>query len=89
MSAIHRYQVPVDDRPHRHILGGPILHVASRVTDSVEFWAIHDDDGMQQQRAFQVVQTAEEIPAGARHVGSAVAPGGRFTWHLFELESTP
>ena len=87
MSAIHRYEVPVGG-PHRLILGGPILHVASRITDTVEFWAIHDDDGIQQQRAFQVVQTAEEIPDGARHVGSAIAPGGRLVWHLFELESS-
>ena len=85
MIAVHRYEVPVDDRPHRHILGGPIVHVAGRFVDAVEFWAIHDDDGEQAQRTFQVVDTGEEIPAGATHVGSAIAPGGRFVWHLFEL----
>ena len=87
MNAIHRYEVPVDDRPHRHILGGPIVHVAARKVDTVEFWAIHDDDGIQQQRAFQVVGDGQELPAGARHVGTAIAPGDRFVWHLVELEA--
>ena len=87
MSAIHRYEVPVDDRPHRHILGGPIVHVAAFHVDAVEFWAVYDVDGMQQQRAFQVVGTGHEIPSGARHVGTAIAPGGRLVWHLMELEN--
>jgi hypothetical protein len=63
VKAIYRYEVPIDDRPHRHILGGEVIGVASRLVDVVEFWAIHDDDGIQQQRAFQVFGTGQEIPA--------------------------
>lgn len=87
MSAIYRYEVPVDGREHRHILGGPVVAVGSRMVDVVEFWAIHDDDGMQQQRAFVVVGTGQEIPDGATHIGTAVAPGGLLVWHLFELSA--
>jgi hypothetical protein len=85
VKAIYRYEVPIDDRPHRHILGGEVIGVASRLVDVVEFWAIHDDDGIQQQRAFQVFGTGQEIPADAVHVGTTIAPGGRFVWHLFEV----
>jgi hypothetical protein len=88
VSAIYRYEVPADGEPHRHILGGPVVHVASRSVDAVEFWAVYDVDGVQQQRAFQVVGTGHEIPASATYVGTAVAPGGWLVWHLFEMGGT-
>lgn len=42
-DAIHRYEVPVDDRWHPVQLSGPVLHVDCRNMHVVELWALHTD----------------------------------------------
>lgn len=85
---VRRYEVPVDDRPHALTLGGPILAVGCREPHVVEFWAMHDP-AVTWRRWFHVHGTGHELPDLAVYVGTAVAPGGRFVWHLFETTNTP
>jgi hypothetical protein len=83
VRGIHRREVPVDDLAHLLVLGGPVLAVACRKADVVEFWAVHDD-AVAQHRWFQVFGTGQELPAGAFYCGTAIDPIG-LAWHLFEL----
>lgn len=69
-DAIHRYEVPVDDRWHPLQLSGDILHVDCRNMHVVELWAMHTGDP-KSTRSFRVY-------------GTAIAPGGQLVWHLFE-----
>lgn len=84
MTAIYRYEVPVDDQPHRIRLFGEIVHVGGRRMDSVEFWALHSEGGDSNVLAFLVVGTGHPLPSDfIRHVGTHVA--GSLVWHLVEV----
>lgn len=83
-NAIHRYEVPVDDRWHELRLSGAVLHVACRRFDVVELWALHSN-GPELRRAFRAVGTGQPLPdEPTRHVGSALAAEGRLVWHVME-----
>jgi len=90
--AIHRYEVPVDDRGHGIALRGRILHVWCRSPEAVEFWAFDDDHTVENWHSFQVFGTGQPLPgllgvsgAGWRYVGTAITPGGALVWHLCEF----
>jgi hypothetical protein len=89
--AIYRYEVPVDDRWHRIDLTGPVVHVASRSPEIVEFWAIHDDALPTTAVPFRVYGTGHPIERreALRYVGSALAAGGRLVWHLLASGDGP
>lgn len=84
MRAVFRYVVPVNDEAHDIELAGPIVHVATRQYDLVEFWA---EAGEQEStvRTFQVFGTGQAIPHNSAYVGTALAGRGELVWHLFEL----
>lgn len=87
MRHIYRELIQVDDQWHEVELRGPILHVATRHEDAIEFWHLHDTDQPVTAHAFRVVGTGHEMaPALALYVGSAITPSGRFVWHLMEHE---
>lgn len=80
-------EVVYPGRWHEVELRGPILHVATRQEDAVEFWHLHDDEQPATLHAFIIQGTGSTLaPALARHVGTAITPSGRFVWHLFEHE---
>lgn len=84
---MHRYTVPVDDRPHLLQLTGRILHVAKRDRSSVEVWA-YASAGPAVVRRVQVFGTGQQLPNDVtpeRHLGTAITPGGHLVWHLFEV----
>ncbi len=83
-TRILRYEVPVDDRWHEHCLSGPVLHVAARRSDVVEFWAAAESDTRPTPRRFRVVGTGHEILDEVWHRGTALAAGGALVWHLVE-----
>lgn len=85
MAAIHRYEIPVDDRWHDLPLAGPIYHVACRQPDTVELWAL-DSDGAPTWREFRVFATGQPLPPeqDLHHVGTALTADGRLVWHLLE-----
>jgi hypothetical protein len=83
---IHRYQVPVDDQWYTLSLSGAVLHVAARDPAVVELWALV---GIELPRwwEFRVFSTGQPLPAWCgEHVGTTLADGGRFVWHLFRRE---
>lgn len=83
-ARIYRYQVPVGG-VHVLALAGPVLHVACRDENVVEFWAPHSDELPLQERRFTVVGTGHPVPDGPwQYHGTAIAPGGRLVWHLLE-----
>jgi hypothetical protein len=85
---VFRYEVPADDHWHTVELSGPILHVAARRPDVVEFWA-QTGAGLTQARTFRVFGTGHPLPPGVAlaHRGTALAAGGALVWHLFERNS--
>lgn len=89
MNTIHRYSVPVDDAWHTIQTGGPIVHIAARTINAVEFWAHWG--GVRQDRTFRVFGTGQPLPeedayTRAVYIGTALTePNGRLVWHLFEL----
>lgn len=87
MRTVLRTAVPVDDGLHEVDLRGPVLHVATRHEDIVEFWHLHDDQQDFTTSRFFVVGTGHATyPEKAEYVGSAVTPTGRFVWHLWSLK---
>ena len=81
---VHRYRVPVDDRPHTIELTSWPRHVASRTHGEVEFWAESDPRVTPEPIAFIVIGTGHTVPPGARYVGTALAEFG-LVWHLYEV----
>jgi hypothetical protein len=87
VTAIFRYEVPVDDLRHRHVFHGDPLGVGLRKPAVVEFWAFSDGllgASTASERAFIVVGTGHPLPHDAqRHWGFAY--DGPFVWHLIEV----
>lgn len=92
MTRIHVHAVPIDDATHSFPLPAfaQIVHVAPGFESvrTVEFWfsfAVRPTLNMPPcNRRFRVFGTGQEIPAGFRHVGTAVDTGLRLVWHLCE-----
>lgn len=86
MRTVYRYVIPVNDLPHHIELTGPIVHVATRIEDHVEFWAVVDNEAEPTMHQFQVIGTGNPMPEGTVSVvGSAITPSGRAVWHLVEI----
>lgn len=81
MTAVHRYEIPVDNQWHTLELSGAIVHIATRSANKVEVWAL-DSGGPLVARSFRVYGTGHDLPDSARHVGTALT--GRLVWHLME-----
>lgn len=82
-----RHEVPVDDSWHDVRLGAgvPVLAVAARRPDVVEFWAIDTPGEATSRRRFRVFGTGQPLPLpDAKHHGTALAAGGALVWHLME-----
>jgi hypothetical protein len=87
-SSVYRYEVPVDDRCHEFELSGPIVHVASRRPDVVEFWAYNNPGQPEESVTLRVFGTGHPIDVDGEisHVGSALV--GPLVWHLVKITST-
>jgi hypothetical protein len=89
MRTIYRQVIAVDDRWHTVELRGPILHIAARNEDAVEFWHLHDTDQPATAHTFRVVGTGHTLPpVFDRYVGTAITPSGALAWHLIEHTRT-
>lgn len=93
MRRMFRYEVPVDDREHRHIVHGKAVKVAvqPRVPGKapvVEFWAEDVDPapgGTLLQRTFQVFGTGHPLPEKAQWRGTTDRDPAGLVWHLYEM----
>lgn len=84
MTAIYRYEVPVDDQWHELQLSGAVLHVDCRDPRVVELWAL-SSGGPTVTHNFRVYGTGQPLPDRLTcHVGTAITPGGQLVWHLME-----
>lgn len=83
VTAVYRYEVPVDDCWHPLQIDGDILHVGCRNMHVVELWALHTDKRAET-RSFRVYGTGHQLPPDLQYIGTAIAPGGQLVWHLFE-----
>lgn len=86
MSAIFRYEVPVDDEWHALVLSGPVLHVAVRSRPNVvEMWA-RSTGPLGVTRQFRVFGTGQPLTEDAGYVGTALVPSAGLVWHLMERD---
>lgn len=87
MRSVLRWQVSVDDQPHR-IGGGPVVLVdvapnqADR-TQTVSVWTIDEQPTPATSRTVRVYSTGQPVRDDAVPVGSVVAPP--YVWHVFEV----
>lgn len=81
MTAIYRYEVPVDNHWHSVEVAGEIVHVATRSVNKVEIWSL-GTFGDTTSRTFRVYGGGQELPESAQYVGTAIAKP--MVWHLFE-----
>jgi len=96
VRTVYRYEVAVDDKWHEIPMYGrpsvnPVLHVAARKPDVVEFWAEYRDwEGFEETRWFRVFGTGQPFPNWPmHHRGVALAADGQLVWHLYESEGMP
>lgn len=91
MSArVLKWNVPVDDHPHK-IGTGRVLHVGCQHgPESVQVWTLESDQPSQW-KPVQVFGTGQPVPAQWAHIGTAVflrsTPFGvvsELVWHVFE-----
>lgn len=93
MRRMFRYEVPVDDQEHRHLVTGEVCKVATQSwvpgkVPVVEFWAENTDpapDGTLLQRTFLIVGTGHPIPDGAQWRGTTDRDSAGLVWHLYEM----
>jgi hypothetical protein len=93
LRTVYRYEVPIDDKPHRIQLSSSCLPIAvaavtldgSATSWIVEFWAEHNDAEPLVDHVFQVFGTGHPVPAGARWRGTCPRLFG-LVWHLYEIE---
>lgn len=85
-DVIHRYELPIDDRPHGIDLNGDILHAAVRRHGAVDVWYLARHDGDEpMRRSFQIVGTGQPFPTWlSRHHKTAITPDGQLVWHVVE-----
>ncbi len=85
-AVIHRFALPLDDRPHGIDLTGEILHAAVRRTGHVDIWYFARPASLQpMRRSFQIVGTGQPLPIWlATHHKTAITPDGQLVWHVLE-----
>lgn len=86
MSRVHKWVVPVDDKPH-YIGSGRVVHVDSprgRI-DEVTVWT-HEHDPIpgfpDRKDLVQVYGTGQELPPRAIVLGTVVVSNGNLVWHV-------
>ena len=86
MKVIRRYEVPIYHGWVERELRGPVLHVASRDPETVEFWAVYDDTLVSHRRDFTVLNSEADIPRNSLYHGTVVwratVNHGDEVWHL-------
>jgi hypothetical protein len=89
-KSVYRFEVPIDDRPHRFRLTGNPLAVAAVHGERayVEFWEEHDPQEPPVERTFRVFGTGHEVPASATWRGTTGRVYG-LVWHLYEIADGP
>lgn len=90
MKTIHRYELPITDRPSvRMPRGAQILTapVSGRNRlGRVELWACVDTDTSMEVREFCIVGTGNPMPDDCgQFIGTVATNGGAYIWHLFEV----
>ena len=86
-----KWNVPVDDRPHR-IGAGEVVHVGCQFgPESVQVWTEESALTRGSERRVRVFGTGQKVPFDALHLGSTVTSNGAIVWHLFDVpfEVTP
>ncbi|MEV5129227.1 hypothetical protein AB0K87_01690 [Streptomyces sp. NPDC053705] len=84
-DVIHRYEIPIDDQPHRFTIGRGPLYFACRQGDRVEFWAYAPTESSAMDREFTIIGTGQPLPLGTWHVGTVLSPSGNLVWHILEV----
>lgn len=79
---ILRWEVPVDDKPHRIPAG--VVHVASRRPEVVEVWTAPSN---QPDLVVQVIGTGHPYPDHWTWVGTALISS--LVWHLMDTKLNP
>ncbi len=83
-----RYEVPVDDQPHRIALTSAPRAVAFGLAGMrayVEFWAEHTDQAPEVTWTFQVYGTGHALPDDAEWVGTCPRDENGLVFHLYRI----
>lgn len=96
MPSIQRVSLPVDGRWHAITLNGRTLHVAMRISGTVDIFVIHNDEKKRKKGEeetdtfvpfkyqFRAFKTDEPLPSEAVHyIGTAAPLNGSPAIHVF------
>ena len=88
-GVVYRYEVPVDDQPHR-LPTGLVLHVGCRNDPAVVevwLWVQRSPIFEGHEIAVQVFGTGHPLPPEVQeHLGTTLAADGYLVWHLFRVQ---
>lgn len=82
-TSIYKYQLPISDRPTKHMQkGSQVLHAAMQ-NGVLSVWARVDPSAEQTLRRFSIFGTGHVIPD--EHIGKFVSTvlDREFVWHVF------
>lgn len=82
MTAIGKFEVPIDDQWHP-LFCGEVLHVGAQFPGIVAFWTeISTSAQNQRNENFKVIGTGHEWPENSEYVGTVQDVGRGLVWHL-------
>lgn len=80
---VHKYEIPYGESYCGMPADAEIVAVGA-IAGKMYAWAIVDPDAANTARPIGYFATGELIPESAKYVGTALAGGGAFVWHVFE-----
>ena len=87
MRTVWKYDVPIDDEVHTHLIPNDdrIVGVGLQRPNVVTFWCEVNPKRAAPERAFVVIGTGHRVPHLGQHLGLVF--DGPFVWHLYEVPS--
>jgi hypothetical protein len=86
MKTIWKYSFPLGPLTRQIPRGGVVLSFAMQFNIPC-IWVLVDDGALMETRQFRIVGTGQPLPDpdNSKFIGTVLADGGNFVWHLFEI----
>ena len=82
MKTIHKYVLTDSVNKVSTFERAKFIHVANQ-REQITVWAEVNTLGHERMVTLHIVGTGGEVPAGGRHIGSALLTGGDYVFHVY------